>query len=135
MPAMVMAHDTDPRQEILNKLGDLSGIELFHNQILVATYVRPNKTKSGIHLTSRTTDEDKYQGKVGLVVKLGPQAFVDDDRTDFHGVKVKEGDWIFYRPSDGWPQTFMGPGGPVDCRIFDNEFLIRGRINAPDAVY
>ena len=135
MPAMVMAHEVDPKQEILDKLGDLSGVELFHNQVLVATYLRPSKTKSGIYLTDSTKQEDKYQGKVGLVLKLGPKAFVSDDKTDFDGLKVEVGDWIFYRPSDGWPQTVMGPGGPVDCRVFDNEFLIRGRIDSPDAIY
>lgn len=131
MPAMVMAHDTDPKTEIMEKLGDLSGVELFHNQILVATYVRPKKTKSGIYLSDQTVNEDQYQGKVGLVVKLGPQAFVSDEKTDFSGVKVNEGDWIFYRPSDGWPQQVNN----VPCRIFDNEFLIRGRIASPDMVY
>lgn len=131
MPPMVMAHDEDPKDEILKKLGDLADVELFHNQILVATYVRPTKTKSGIHLTSQTVDEDRFQGKVGLVVKKGPQAFVSDDKTDFHGVNVQVGDWIFYKPSDGWPQSVHG----VPCRIFDNEFLIRGRVSAPDMIY
>ena len=131
MPAMMMAHESDPKTEILSKVGNLEHVEVFHNQILVATYVRPHRTKSGIYLSDKTVDEDKYQGKVGLVLKMGPQAFVSDEKTDFHGFKVEVGDWIFYRPSDGWPTTINS----VDCRMFDNEFLIRGRISSPDAVW
>lgn len=131
MPPMVMAHEEDLKVEILKKLGTLADIELFHNQILVATYVRPNITKGGILLAPQTVDEDKFQGKVGLVVKKGPQAFVSDEKTDFHGQNVEVGDWIFYKAADGWPQSVNG----VPCRIFDNEFLIRGRISSPDMVY
>ena len=131
MPAMMMAHEDDPRDDILAKVGSLDSVEVFHNQILVATYVRPKKTKSGIYLSDQTVKEDEYQGKVGLVLKVGPQAFVSDDKSDFHGMKVEAGDWIFYRPSDGWPTTVNG----VPCRMFDNEYLIRGRVSSPDAVW
>ena len=38
MPPMVMEHEEDPRQKILEALGDLSGVEIFNNQVLVAVY-------------------------------------------------------------------------------------------------
>ena len=69
MPAMLMEHDVDPREGLLKKIGDLSKVEVFNNQILVAVYLRPEKTKSGILLPGQTRDEDKYQSKVGLVIK------------------------------------------------------------------
>ena len=39
---------TDPRKALLDAVGDLSGFDIFHNQILVAIYVRPEKTSGGI---------------------------------------------------------------------------------------
>ena len=79
MPFMIMDHAVDPKQKLLEDLGDLSTVEIFNNQILVAVYIRPNKTKSGIYLSDQSREEDKVQGKVGLVVKKGPSAFVDDE--------------------------------------------------------
>ena len=46
MPPMTMKHTNDPKQELMNKLGDLSGIEVFNNAVLVATYMRPEDRKS-----------------------------------------------------------------------------------------
>ena len=72
MPQMAMAHEVDPKEELLTKVGDISGIDVFNNAVLVAIYVRPTKTKSGLYLTDKYTDEDRIQGKAGLVVQ--PQA-------------------------------------------------------------
>ena len=44
MPAMLMDHDVDPRQKLLEEMGDISKVEVFNNQILVAVYLRPEKT-------------------------------------------------------------------------------------------
>ena len=43
MPFMIMDHAVDPKQKLLEDLGDLSTVEIFNNQILVAVYIRPNK--------------------------------------------------------------------------------------------
>jgi hypothetical protein len=75
MPFMMMHHEVDPALVIKGEIGDLSSFELFNNQILVATYIRPKMTKSGILLADQTTDEDRYQSKVGLLLKTGPRAF------------------------------------------------------------
>ena len=65
MPYMRMEHDTDPAEMIRKEMGNISDIEIFHNQVLVAIYIRPEKTKSGLYLSAQTREEDKYQGKVG----------------------------------------------------------------------
>jgi len=64
MPFMIMEHATDPKQKLLDDIGDISAFEIFNNQILIAIYVRPQKTKSGILLPDQMRDEDKIQGKV-----------------------------------------------------------------------
>lgn len=129
MPHMLMAHDTDPKDQILEAIGDLSQIELFHNQVLLAVYIRPEKTKSGLILTDNHRDEDRYQSKVGLLVKQGPMAF-EQDGNWFSGMSFNEHDWLVFRPSDGWSITVNG----VLCRIFD-DVNIKGRVPHPDAVW
>jgi len=129
MPHMIMSHDDDPKNKILEDLGDISEIELFHNQVLLAVYLRPQKTKSGLYLTDKHVDEDRFQSKVGLLVKRGPLAF-EQDGNWFSGLNFANHDWLVFRPSDGWSITVNG----VLCRIFD-DINIRGRVPHPDAVW
>lgn len=134
MPAVAMVHDESPDKVLWDKLGDISDIEVFNNQVLVAVYVRPEKTKGGIILTEQHRDEDKNQGKVGLVIKAGPEAFVSDGKWTFPDIKV--GDWVFFRASDGWACTINRGGHDqnVLCRIVD-DVNIRGRVAHPDQVW
>jgi co-chaperonin GroES (HSP10) len=130
MPHMLMSHDVDPKDAILQDIGDLSQVELFHNQVLLAVYIRPEKTKSGLILTDSHRDEDRYQSKVGLLVKRGPLAFEQDGSNWFQGLTFNDHDWLVFRPSDGWSITVNG----VLCRIFD-DINIKGRVPHPDAVW
>ena len=129
MPHMLMSHEEDPKEKLLDQLGDISDIELFHNQVLLAVYLRPEKTKSGLILTADHLDEDRYQSKVGLLIKQGPLAF-EQDGNWFTGMTFQDHDWLIFRPSDGWSITVNG----VLCRIFD-DISIKGRAPHPDSVY
>jgi co-chaperonin GroES (HSP10) len=130
MPPMIMEHDVDPKNKLLKEVGDLSSVELFNNQILVATYIRPQKTKSGIYLTDKTTEEDKFQSKVGLLVKTGPSAFEENDEGWFQNEEFNLNDWLVFRPSDGWSITIHG----VLCRIL-SDTQVKGRVQNPDEVW
>jgi co-chaperonin GroES (HSP10) len=130
MPHMVMAHDVDPKEVILNELGDIEKFKVFHNEVIVAVYLRPEKTKSGIFLTDQHRDEDRHQSKVGLVVKMGPEAFNDPNGNWFRGMDVKLQDWVVYRPSDGWTITVNN----VLCRVL-KDTNIRGSIPHPDMIW
>lgn len=130
MPHMVMTHDTNPKEALIADLGDISGFEIFNNQVLCAVYVRPEKTKSGLYITAQSRDEDKIQGKVGLVVKTGPDAFTDTTGEWFNDMDIELSDWVVFRPSDGWSITVNG----VLCRILDDT-NIRGRVQHPDQVW
>lgn len=128
---IAMAHDVDPKEKLLDDLGDISGIELFNNQILVATYIRPEKTKGGIFMTDRARDEDRFQSKIGLVVGKGPSAFQEEEGSNwFNGRHVEEGEWIIFRPSDGWSLTVNG----VSCRIL-SDTQVKGTVNDVDKVW
>jgi co-chaperonin GroES (HSP10) len=130
MTYMTMEHVGDPREAIRDAIGDLSNVDIFFNWVLVAVYKRPEKTKSGIILTDDTRKEDEYQGKAGLVLKKGVQAFVDDANTSFQGQNVNVGDWVVIRPSDGWQVMING----VLCRMVQ-DVQVRLRIPSPDTAF
>jgi len=137
MPSALMEHAEDPKLEILNKVGELEGVEVFGSDVLVALYIRPQKTKSGIILADSTRDEDRWQGKAGLILKLGPTAYTDDEGHKFRDISV--GDWVVFRPSDGWPVTLNSSANiaskdAVACRVV-NDIHIRMRVSSPDAIY
>jgi co-chaperonin GroES (HSP10) len=137
MPAALMLHELDPREDILKRAGDLSHIDVFGSDILCAIYMRPNKTKSGIWLSDATAAEDAYQGKVFLILKMGPHAFVDEEGTKFRD--IKEGDWVVARSSDGWAVT-LNPAAAstskdtIPCRVI-TDINVRLRVESPDAIY
>lgn len=131
MPFMVMQHDVDPKEEIYKNVKDyLDHIEVFNNQILVATYIRPQRTKSGIYITDQNRGEDQWQSKIGLVVKMGPTAFLDTSGQWFKDVSIEIDDWVILRPSDGWNLTINNnPFRMVE------DIHIKGRIKHPDFVW
>lgn len=130
MPFMLMEHEVDPAKKVVEEIGDLSKIELFNNQILVGVYIRPQKTKSGLYLSDKTTDEDRFQSKVGLLLKMGPRAFEPNDEGWFDGETFNLNDWLVFRPSDGWSITING----VLCRILIDT-QVKMRIPNPDQAW
>jgi co-chaperonin GroES (HSP10) len=138
VPSALMDHSgEDPRETLLKKAGDLSTIEVLGSDVLLLTYMRPEKTKSGIILTDHARSEDAFQGKCFLVGKLGPLAFKDENGEKFRD--IKEGDWICARASDGLaltlnPTNSVSSSDAVPCRIIQ-DIHIRLRVATPDAIY
>jgi len=130
MPYMRMQHDVDPVKQMLDEIGDLSNIEVFNNQVLLGIYIRPVKTRGGIMLTDNYRDEDKWQGKVGLVLKKGPTAFMDKTGEWFDGVTINDGDWLVTRPSDGFLITIRN----VFCKVIVDTGT-KMRVQYPDEVW
>jgi co-chaperonin GroES (HSP10) len=130
MPPRMMEHDENPKVVLKEQIGNTDSFEIYNNQILIAVYVRPEKTKSGIFLPDAHRAEDQYQSKVGLVLKKGPAAFEGDDSLWFKDMNIELDDWIVFRPSDGWPITVNG----VLCRMLDDT-SVRGKIDVPDKIW
>ena len=130
MPFMLMEHEVDPAKKIIEDIGDLETVELFNNKILVGVYIRPQKTKSGLYISDKTVDEDRYQSKVGLLLKTGPNAFEKTDEGWFQNENFKLHDWLVFRPSDGWSVTIHG----VLCRVL-NDTSVQMRVKQPDEAY
>lgn len=130
MSNIEMDHSEDPKDKILRELGDISGFKLLNNQILLAVYIRPEKTKSGLYLSDKYREEDRYQSKVGLLVARGPSAFDEQAQEWFGAYKFELGDWLVFRPADGWSVTVNG----VACKIM-SDTQVKGIADNPDRVW
>lgn len=127
----------DPKELIMTRVRDvLDKIpEIYGGRVLVAT--APASEKIGklglIHATDKNKDESRWQGKCGLVLKLGTTAFRNDPRHPsfaWEGPKPKVGDWVYFRNSDAWETGIAG----ISCRhIFDSQIV--GRVLDPELVF
>lgn len=118
------------KETILETVGDLDSIQVMQNMVLVATYIRPEKTKGGLFLPESAVEEDIYQGKVGLVLKLGPTAFIDQEENRFGNLRANVHDWCVYRVGDSWDLTVRG----VHCRLI-RDSNIRLVVNDPEEIF
>lgn len=115
-------------QLLKDPLGD--ELIVLHSQVLVMGYVPPARSKGGIILTDKTVEEDRFQGNVGLVVGLGKGAFKDDNIAQFHGDKLKIGDWVMYVAADG-VALFLRE---VPCRLFSDTRILM-KVASPEIYY
>jgi len=110
MPAPIrVVHEEDPKKLIWKDCGKLlEGLKPLADRVLVVMYERTNqgegkeaRTTGGIIMVktqSRTSaaEQDKYQGRLGLVMALGPLAFKSDATHDWGGVVPKVNDWVMF---------------------------------------
>lgn len=120
---------------------------IYGNDVLTATYIEPEQTVGGIYLPEARLKESVYQGKVGLVLALGIDAFKYREGYDFFCRRAdetdlqyssrlleltpKQGDWVFYRPVGNlWKCTIAG----FACQ-FVKDSEIKGRVTNPNAIF
>lgn len=129
-------HSDDPKEDLLRRVGTIPDGVVQFARILVAIYQPPmvTKTNGGIILTDQMSDEDVqefiHQGKCGLIVAMGPQAYQDDETAKFHGTRNNVGDWVWFRPSDGIGCDV----NEVFCRVLTERDII-GKLPHPDMVW
>ena len=140
-----VAGASDQKAEILRWTGDLSGLQMMGDRVLVATYARPEKIGS-IIMPDSVQQEDEYQGCIGLILAAGPSAFQYDGQYRFieplSGETEEEfevrrataapqvGEWCLYRPADGHSIAIR----QAACRIFKSE-CIEMKVNDPAKYY
>jgi co-chaperonin GroES (HSP10) len=130
----------DARTVLVDAIGadNIENFEPFHNLVLVGTYVRSDMTKGGIIIGGdRTRAEDRFQGKIGLVLKVGPTAFKGVKPDSFGGVTVEPGDWIMYKASDAHEFFFVDEKSSLDgssVRLVEDT-LIMGRVADPESIF
>lgn len=133
---VVVEHATDPRQALLTKIGAIPQDFVQFNRVLVAIYQPPivKKTAGNVLLPDQLSEEDVneylWQGKSGLIVAMGPDAYNDDEITKFNGQRNDVGDWVWFSPMDG----FMTEVNGVPCREMTERY-IKGRLPHPDYVW
>lgn len=120
----------DPKQAIIDAVGDLSGVEVFTDLVLVGTFIRNERTKGGLILPPTHLQEDEFQGKVGLVLKSGPIASGDWETGDEIGQNAEPGTWVVFAIKDTWPVQING----APCRFVPYDKL-RARLDDPKAVF
>ena len=114
---------------------ELSQIRILPTHVLVATYIR-DRVSANLLAAAPTKHEDRWQGKVGLVLKLGENAFESGHGIDFGNFSVGVGDFAVYRNSDGWEIGIVpfGKIEPVLCRLIPDEEVM-AKVTRPELVY
>ncbi len=120
----------DQITEIFKLVGKLDDLDIFGDLVLVACYIRPERTAGGLYLPSSAQDEDVWQGKVGLVLKLGPDAFRDPEDGSFYEQRLNVGEWGVFKVGDAWRLDVKG----VPCRLVRDTSL-RARVKDPSIVF
>ena len=126
----LISNSKNPKMDIMKHIGDLSNVDIKFNMVLMATYFRPQKTAGGIIRPDANVQEDEWQGKVGLVLKMGKMAYQDDDETQFQGENVKVGDWAVYKIGDTWSVNING----YPCRMI-RDSSIKMTVSDPNIVF
>ena len=124
-----LSRSTDPADGIRRALGSaLNEIDVFGQQVLVGTYIEPEKTAGGIYKPDSSISESLWQGILGLVLKKGPWSFVNDEelKIDWKGQNVEVGDWVMFRYSSAWEFHLNG----VSVRLIDDRD-IKATISTP----
>lgn len=125
-----VATSIDPKQAIIDAVGNIDDFELADDLVLMGIYFRPEKTKGGIIRPNANVEEDAYQGKVGLVLKWGPNAFRSPEDGELYEWRVNVGEWAFFKVGDAWQTSVKG----YPCRI-GKDVAIRGKVKDPSIIF
>lgn len=129
----------DPREFLLSRCElAMANCEYMRDLVVCATYYLPpfgyfaNGQK--FHRPEISQDEALWQGKVGLVVGMGPLAFTDEGVLKFgfseQCPKIKIGDWVQWDIHDARQFTV----NRVHCRWMKDVMII-ARVKDPQLVY
>lgn len=113
---------------------DLGSYTLMTNQMLIIGHKLPAKTTGGLWLPDQTQAEDRWQGKVGLVLAMGPTCFADDDINKFGGSHAAVGDWVVTRAVDGHEIKLGNRSEGVICKII-RDTHVEMVVKDPDQVF
>lgn len=126
-----ISRSDDPKKGILEAIGDIGSADVLTDLVLVGTFIRNEKYKgTTIILPTQVLQEDEFQGKVGLVLKVGPLAFGDWENETERGQNAKLHTWVVFAIKDTWPIQVNG----VACRVVPYDKL-RMRLADPSMVF
>lgn len=97
------------RKAMIEFIGDLSEVEVLGDNLLIGNYISPSKIGS-IYRPGDNIKEDELQGNVGLVLKLGDGAALENGATEKFLHK-----WVMFGYNDGLRYNL----NDVSCRTID----------------
>src|SRR6478736_379076 len=92
--------DKDPKKKYIEAI-DLEGVTTHGENLLVVTYIRPEKTSGGIIRPTDNIKEDEFQGNVGLVVQVGDEFDEEQTKEVLHT-------WVVFGCNDGLRYRYEG---------------------------
>jgi len=129
-----MFDDADTaRRKMMEKVGPFlakSNIRPVGQDILVAMYNRAGEKSAGGIMYPESYREDEFQGKVGLVLALGPECRGEKFDSWFGDEPPKVGSWIGMNIRDGMAFTIGG----TTCRLVEWQY-VRFITEAPDKAW
>lgn len=120
LPADVLARV----KHIVADIGDVDMPEPCGWFVLVLQYVRPQQSAGGILYADKTLQEDIYQGRTGVVLAVGPDAYSGERFTS--GPWVKPGDLVLWPPVEAAAARFAYGHGVTLALLNDDRVLAKG---------
>ena len=85
-------------EDVMGRLGE--GLPRpYGPHVLLKLYTREETTEGGIMLPESVREEAVYQGMVGMVLALGPNAYTGEEFKHWQKPGVK--DWVLFKPNSG----------------------------------
>ena len=97
-------------------------------RLLILPHKGKNKTKGGVYLTGKTVEETQIAANVGLVLKVGPDAYNDRDRFP-NGAWCKEKDWVIFARYAGSRLNIEGG----ELRLINDDEIL-GVVDDPESI-
>ena len=97
-------------------------------RLLILPHKGKGKTKGGIILSDKTVEETQIATNVGLVLKVGPDAYNDESRFP-NGPWCKEKDWVVFARYAGSRLNIDGG----ELRILNDDEIL-GVVDNPESI-
>lgn len=101
-------------------------------RLLVLQYVRPERSAGGVYIPEAVKQEDRWQGRVGLVLAMGPGCWADRAR-------YPEGPWAAPGDVVVWPKldttsSRLSYGKGIDLVLVNDDAVLARGVDALKAV-
>lgn len=131
-----MRHDRDPGIVMAEQVAPyIDSLDVCAYHVLIGVYVRPTITAGGIDIDiggKGPRAEDVWQGKVGMIIKIGPHCFEGGEAKRFQTVP-QVGNWVVFNVGDTFAFQ-LGHGDGTRCRMVFQEDIKLVTQN-PDYIY
>jgi len=97
-------------------------------RLLILPHKGKSKTKGGVYLTGKTVEESQIAANVGLVLKVGPDAYNDKSRFP-NGAWCEEKDWVIFARYAGSRLNIEGG----ELRLLNDDEIL-GVVDDPESI-